>query len=96
MGLQTVPIGERHALQISSAPGGWELRVISEKTEPLGSIVVTPQQMIRLVRRGITITQLPLEVRGLKWEIEFRDNNVLVGRVRKDDFLLAVGIVPPG
>lgn len=52
--------------------------------------------MVRLVRRGITITQLPLEIRGLKWEIEFRENNVLVGRVRKDDFLLAVGVVPPG
>lgn len=72
------------------------MRVLNTDNEPLGSLVLTPHQMVRLVRRGITITQLPLEIRGLKWEIEFRENNVLVGRVRKDDFLLAVGVVPPG
>jgi hypothetical protein len=72
------------------------LRVVYGKDNPLGSMVVTPQQIARLVRRGITITQLPLEVRGLKWEIEFRQDNALIGRIRKDDFLLAVGVVPPG
>jgi hypothetical protein len=72
------------------------LRVAGLGEEPLGSAVVTPSMITRLVRRGITIAHGPIEIRGLKWEIEFRVYGELVGRVRKDDFLLAVGIEPPG
>jgi hypothetical protein len=72
------------------------LRVIGEQNQPLGYVAVDPRSLTRLVRRGITISEPPLEVRGLKWEIEFRVDGELVGRVRKDDFLLAVSVVPPG
>ena len=89
-------MGDRHALHLVPASGGWELRVVDDQDVPLGSAVVTPIVIGKLVRKGITVAGIPLEIRGLKWEIEFRLEGLIVGRVRKDDFLIAISSVPPG
>ena len=62
----------------------------------MGTSLIDPRQMKKLVRKGITITNSSLEVRGLRWEIEFRSESTLLGRVRKDDFLIALTFVAPG
>jgi hypothetical protein len=61
-----------------------------------GKARLTPNLVGRLVNKGATLTSDPLEVRGLRWEIEFRLHGTIVGRIRKEDFLLAISCVSPG
>jgi hypothetical protein len=72
------------------------LRVVNQSDESLGDVFVSPNAMRKLVHRGLTLSEGNLEVRGLRWEIEFRIDGDLLGRLRKEDFLAAVTIVPPG
>ncbi len=43
-----------------------------------------------LLKKGATLRQGEIEVRGLRWEVEIRFEGQILGRIRKEDFEAAL------
>jgi hypothetical protein len=88
--VQAFTLGEGFELTVFASSEGWDLVLSQPDSLEAGRVFLRQTKAPMLLKKGATLRQGEIEVRGLRWEVEIRFEGQILGRIRKEDFEAAL------